>query len=121
MKNITKILLSIVVIAFALSVIFFVQKKESAVSQLDIFAKCLSEKGAIMYGADWCSHCQNQKEKFGASFQYISYVECPNNPKQCLDAGAESYPTWTFQDGKRLVGDRGLSELSEVSGCALPK
>lgn len=30
------------------------------------------------------------------------------------------YPTWIFQDGKKLVGEQGLRKLSQESGCALP-
>jgi thiol-disulfide isomerase/thioredoxin len=122
MKNMNKtIFLGIAVAAVALGAIFFGQEKESVASPLDGFAQCLSSKGVVMYGADWCPHCQSEKKKFGASFQYVSYVECPDNPKQCLDAGVEGYPTWTFPDGKRLTGDRELSELSEASGCVLPE
>jgi len=28
------------------------------------FAKCLTQKGAKMYGTFWCPHCQNQKKEF---------------------------------------------------------
>lgn len=34
----------------------------------DDFAKCLTEKGAKMYGTSWCGHCKNQKALFGDSF-----------------------------------------------------
>ena len=42
----------------------------------DNFARCLAEKKAVMYGLYWCEHCAEQKELFGASFQYVPYVEC---------------------------------------------
>ncbi len=74
-----------------------------------------------MYGADWCSHCQNEKKAFGDSFKTISYVECPKDPKTCLDASVENYPTWILGDGKKLVGEQGLEKLSETSGCKLTK
>ena len=39
----------------------------------DNFAKCLTEKGAVMYGAmDWCKFTQAQKAMFGKSFKYIN-------------------------------------------------
>lgn len=87
---------------------------------LDLFAKCLAEKNVTMYGAEWCSHCQNEKSAFGESFKYVPYVECPDNPTECLAAGVESYPTWIFPDGKKLVGEQGIQKLSEESGCPLP-
>lgn len=88
--------------------------------QIDAFAKCLSgEKGAVMYGAAWCPHCQNEKKRFGTSFQYINYVECPENIKLCTEKGITGYPTWILGDGKRLEGEQGLQRLSEESGCKL--
>jgi hypothetical protein len=30
------------------------------------FAQCLSDKGAVFYGAFWCTHCKSQKQMFGA-------------------------------------------------------
>ena len=60
----------------------------------DSFAKCLTEKGAVMYGAKWCAHCIEQKDVFGDSFKYINYVECPDNINICLAAGINGYPTW---------------------------
>ena len=40
-------------------------------------ARRLKEAGAKMYGAFWCSHCQEQKADFGAQAQKdLPYVEC---------------------------------------------
>lgn len=88
---------------------------------LDNFAQCLTDKGVIMYGANWCSHCQNEKKAFGNSFSKVNYVECPKDPKKCLDMGVEGYPTWIFGDGKKLVGEQGVQKLAQESGCALPE
>lgn len=60
----------------------------------DEFAKCLTEKGAVMYGAEWCTHCKEQKAAFGDSFKYIKYIECPENILLCTDKGINGYPTW---------------------------
>lgn len=96
-------------------------KKEAEPGKYDTFAKCLAEKQVTMYGAAWCSHCQNEKKAFGASFKYVPYVECPDNPKVCLDKGVNGYPTWIFPDGKKLEGEQGLLNLSKESGCPLPQ
>ncbi|HLC65549.1 MAG TPA: hypothetical protein VJI46_05505 [Candidatus Nanoarchaeia archaeon] len=90
----------------------------------DTFAKCLSEKGVKMYGAYWCSHCENQKEMFGDSWKYVNYVECslPNRGGQtgiCKDAKIEGYPTWEFADGSRLSGELSFETLSQKSGCQI--
>ena len=97
---------------------------EKVPGKYDDFAKCLSEKGAIMYGAYWCPHCQNQEEIFGNSWKFVSYVECslPNRAGQtelCRKAGVDGYPTWEFSGGGRAEGELSLQQLSEKSGCGL--
>lgn len=95
--------------------------RESARGDLDVFAKCLKEEGVTMYGADWCPHCQNEKNAFGDSFKFVPYVECPDNPKLCIEKGINGYPTWILRDGKRLEGEQGIEKLSKESGCPLQK
>ncbi|MDP3725358.1 MAG: protein disulfide isomerase family protein [Nanoarchaeota archaeon] len=100
---------------------WYLTRPKPAYGNLDAFAQCLAKKEVTMYGADWCSHCQNEKKEFGKSFKYVPYVECPDNPKQCLEKGVKGYPTWIFPDGTRLEGEQGPEGLSKASGCALPK
>jgi len=90
----------------------------------DEFAKCLSEKGVKFYGAYWCPHCNNQKQMFGESFQYINSIECslPNRAGQtafCTQAGIRAYPTWEFGDGRRFEGELSFEQLSQYSGCKI--
>ncbi len=92
----------------------------------DNFAKCLSAKGAKMYGAYWCPHCADQKREFGASFRYVNYVECAIKGSRemtpaCKAAGVQHYPSWQFSNGTPLVeAVFPLQELSEKTGCSLP-
>jgi len=93
----------------------------------DAFARCLSERGVKMYGAYWCPHCVEQKEKFGASFEYAPYVECGIKgdlhgvSQVCKEAGIKHYPTWQFPPtGERVERVFTLEELSDRTGCALP-
>ena len=108
------------VAVFLGSAMWYIARPKSAYGNLDQFAQCLAEKEIVMYGAEWCSHCQNEKAQFGKSFKYVPYVECPDNPKVCLEKGVEGYPTWILPDGTELVGEQGLEGLSEKSGCPLP-
>lgn len=80
-------------------------------------AACLSQRKVTMYGAAWCSHCQAQKQMFGTSTSALLYVECPDNPQRCIQAGIESYPTWVLPDGRKLVGEQSLEVLARESGC----
>lgn len=95
-------------------------------SNLDDFAKCLNQRGMKFYGAFWCSHCQSQKSLFGGSKKYLPYVECStadgkDQLEVCREAKIDAYPTWEFADGSRKVGELTLRELSNKSGCQLPK
>ena len=91
----------------------------------DSFAQCLTDEGAIFYGAYWCNHCEKVKKSFGDSIQYVTYVECDpkgvgGDPDRCLENDIEAYATFVFKDGTRLVGEPSLEELSQKTGCVLP-
>jgi hypothetical protein len=93
----------------------------------DGFARCLNDRGVKMYGAWWCPHCVEQKEKFGASFEYVPYVECGvkgdmhATSQACIDQNVHHYPTWQFPPtGERVERIFTLEELSDRTGCSLP-
>lgn len=95
-----------------------------ASSEINTFAQCLGEKGAVFYGAFWCPHCGTQKEMFKNS-QKLPYVECstPDGKDQlekCKEKDVKSYPTWDFGDGTRETGVVSMEQLAEKTGCALP-
>jgi len=116
----SKLVVSVLLVILVLfGTAIFLTRAPAAPSNLDSFAKCLADKGMTMYGAAWCSHCQNQKKLFGTSFQYVPYIECPNVPKICVEKGVDGYPTWIIGDTK-LEGEQTLSKLSEISSCQLP-
>ena len=98
--------------------------QQSAPSPYDAFAQCLTDAGVTMYGAWWCSHCENQKELFGSAFDNVQYVECSTPARTmnqtCQDAGIQGYPTWVFADGSRTAGEQSLETLAQTSGCELP-
>jgi len=75
--------------------------------QYDNFAKCLTAKGAVMYGEDWCSNTQGQKAMFGRSFKYIDYVIKPD---------LRVRPTWVIDD-KRYETVQSFQRLSALTGC----
>ena len=90
------------------------------------FAQCLTDKGAVMYGAFWCQHCAKVKASFGDAFSKVNYVECDPkgenaNPALCIEKNIEAYATFIFADGTRLVGEPSLQELSAKTGCTLPE
>jgi len=92
----------------------------SDLGKYDTFAKCLTEKGLKMYGTEWCSHCKNQKVKFGNSFKYIKFIDCDKQKSECTAAGIQSYPTWSIRE-RKLTGEQQLYTLGVLSGCKLIK
>lgn len=96
----------------------------AAAPEMISFAKCLKDKGAVMYGSYTCIHCLNQKERFEGAFSEVAYVECnPNSVKaevaKCEAAKIEGTPTWIFADGSREAREMELSELGAKTGCSL--
>ncbi len=83
-------------------------------------AKHLRQRGAVMYGAYNCPHCNTQKAQFGGASAYIDYIECnPSgenaNPSLCFSKGIVHYPTWEI-NGNFYEGAKSLQELSQISG-----
>jgi hypothetical protein len=112
----------VIVVAFAVAY-YFIRHRQN--SRLDAFARCLTAKQAKMYGAYWCPHCEDQKEKFGSSIEYAPYVECGIKGSNaiaavCTEAGIKRFPTWIFADGTRVEGAHELEFLGEQTGCSLP-
>jgi hypothetical protein len=91
----------------------------------DAFAQCLTARGAKMYGLYWCPHCAEQKEKFGASFRHVTYVECAIKDSRelapaCKIAGVKLFPSWQFGTDPPKEGVLSMDALSDKTGCTLP-
>ncbi|MEW6062827.1 MAG: hypothetical protein AB1571_00440 [Nanoarchaeota archaeon] len=77
----------------------------------DDFAKCLTEKGAVMYGAiEWCKYTKAQAAMFGKSFKYINY----KNYKE--GQNIKITPTW-IMNNEIYEGLQSFDRLSAISGC----
>lgn len=110
----------LVLFLIAAALAFSFGKKSPTGKNYDEFARCLATRGVTMYGASWCSHCQNQKLQFGDAFRFVNYVECTQEIKLCTEKNIQGFPTWDFDGGERLVGEQSLEKLSAQSGCPLP-
>jgi hypothetical protein len=84
----------------------------------DAFAQCLTDNGDRMYGTLWCSHCNDQKNRFGSSFSYVDFTDCDASVSACKEQGIQAYPTWII-NGVKYTGTKSLEELSLISGCSL--
>ena len=70
----------------------------------------------------------NGQESFWLSSQRDNTVAMQADPliistaiQICIDKKVEGYPTWEFADGSRKSGEVPLAELSQKTGCPLPK
>jgi len=116
--------LTILLIVVAFAAAYYLGRRKRT-QRLDVFAQCLTAKQAKMYGLSWCPHCAEQKDMFGPSFQYISYVECGakgshDEDASCVQTGIKHFPSWQFASGWRQEGTLSLQQLSEKTGCRLP-
>ncbi len=81
--------------------------------QYDEFAKCLTAKGAVMYGAiDWCKYTQGQKAMFGKSFKYVNYHDFSELP------GIKKTPTWVI-NGQWYENAQSFDKLASLTGCSV--
>src|SRR3989338_9696221 len=100
MKNRGVIIGIVVAVLIVVTIVYlFGMEKNIDQGEIDEFAKCLTEKGAVMYGTFWCPHCARTKKMFGSSFKYIKYVECDprgNNEQSefCIEKKIDKYDTW---------------------------
>lgn len=79
----------------------------------DNFAKCITGKGAVVYGAlSWCKYTQAQKAMFGNSFKYLNYKEHTEMP------GIKKTPTWII-NGMWYENVQSIDKLSQVTGCEI--
>jgi len=133
MEQKQKVFITIIVLLLVVAAFYFTTKAitqytgyavntNSSSTTLDDFNKCLAAKGAVMYGAYWCPHCQNQKKTLGDS-KYIPYIECAQDgenaqPEKCEAAGISGYPTWQIA-GNLYPGEKTLQELSQLTGCKI--
>ena len=101
--------IAVVVLATAAYSIYSINKP----GPYDSFAKCLTEKGAVMYGAmGWCKYTQGQKGMFGKSFKYINYHEFDELP------GIKKTPTWVI-NGAWHENVQSFDRLAALTGCKL--
>ena len=115
----------IIVLVIVVAAIAFLAYQSSLPGKNDGFARCLVEKGAKMYGAWWCPHCQEQKREFGKSWKIMvdsgAYVECSTTDKQqteiCDKEKIDGYPTWRFADGSEVGGKVSFASLEAKTGC----
>jgi len=86
--------------------------------EFDSFAKCLTDKGVVVYGNDFCPYTPTQLNLFGKSKAHLNYVKCIDNEAVCDKKEIKITPTWEIK-GKIYEGVQGFDKLALLSGCDL--
>jgi len=101
------VIASVIILILAIGGYAFINSKKPG--RYDEFAKCLSEKGAVMYGADGCMYSQAQRTMFGKSFKFVNYKDYTKGPNIKIT------PTWVINNNiyERVQSFERLSALTE--------
>lgn len=94
---------------------------QTATTDLQKFASCIKDKWAIFYGTTRCSHCNDQKAKFGDAVEFLPFVDCDKNSGTCNTAQIKWYPTWVFVDWTRVEWAQELATLWAKTWCTPPQ
>jgi len=105
---------SLIVLFLFLSVNAFLKKP----GQYDEFAKCLTEKGVVVYGNDFCSYTGQQLNYFGKSEKYLNYIKCVSNKQLCNQKDIQITPTWEI-NGEMYEQIQTFERLSTLTGCEI--
>lgn len=114
-KLYTVVLLLLVAITI-FSYTFYLRSKMPG--QYDKFAECITEKGAIIYGNDFCSYTNKQLNFFGKSKKYLNYIKCAENKELCDSKFIKITPTWEI-NGKMYTQVQSFERLSELTDCKI--
>ncbi len=108
----------IIIIVLLIGAGYSVYALMASSSKYDSFAQCLKDKGAIVYGNDFCQYTGKQLAMFGSSAKKLNYVKCAENKNLCDDNGIKITPTWEI-NGNFYKEVQQLQRLSELTGCKL--
>jgi hypothetical protein len=107
-------MIGLIILFSILSISAYVKKP----GKYDDFAKCLAEKGAVIYGNNECSYTIKQLNFFGKSKKYLNYSRCILDEELCDLKNVRVTPTWEI-NGEMYGQVQSLERLSELSGCEI--
>lgn len=117
-KLIKKISIYSILVIIVAVILYVSISSASKPGKYDDFAKCLTEKGAIMYGNDFCSYTTQQRNGFGKSQKYLNYVKCFDNEDLCNSKQVKITPTWEINN-EMYEGVQGFEKLVALTGCGV--
>jgi len=117
-KNMKKSNLAIILILVVLIIAFIIYEtiKPETGTKEEKLAKCLTDKGAVLYVKPGCPFCKAQKEDFGDAVEFLGIVDCSVQTEICDEKQILRIPAWEINN-KIYYGKRSLEQLAELSGC----
>lgn len=107
-------MVGLIIIFSVLSISAYMKKP----GEYDDFAKCLTEKGAVVYGNDFCQYTVKQLNFFGKSQKYLNYIRCSENKQLCDEKNIQVTPTWEI-DGEMYKQVQDFEKLAAISKCEI--
>jgi len=80
-----------------------------------VTAKCIASKSTL-YVRTGCPYCEEQKNLFEESVEYLNVIDCMEEPAVCATEAIAVVPTWVI-DGEKIVGVQSIAKLKELTGC----
>ena len=93
--------------------------KNNSTPRAILIGERLHALNAKMFGAFWCSHCNNQKQELGIeASKMFEYVECAKDGSKsqyafCKEQKIPGFPTWQI-NGELYPGEKDLTELEKL-------
>lgn len=115
MKKTTLWIILIVLVLLVTFIIYEANNPETGARE-EKLAKCLAEKGAVLYVKPGCPICQAQKELFGNALEFLDIVDCSIQNEICYEKQVVRVPAWEINN-QMYRGKRSLEQLAELSGC----
>ena len=92
-KRNSSIITIIIVIALVVGILLI--KNSPTNTTTEEIAKCIGEESTI-YTQLGCHACENQKQMFGESYQYLNIVDCWYEEDKCGEI--DETPTWRIKN-----------------------
>ncbi len=76
--------------------------------------KCLNDKGAEFYGAEFCADCEKQMGIFGKAAANLKYIDCGKGKEFCPNL--REIPAF-YVNKEVIYGYKSFDEVKQISGC----
>jgi hypothetical protein len=92
----------------------------AAEERINDFSNCIEEQNITLYINSQDSAQTLRKINLIEYLDDIKIKNCARDNTECIEKRIDSFPTWNINE-RNINKDINLIELSELSGCKLPK